>query len=162
MPTTCRRALHQGEDRGKDRHRRAHQGRAAHLPADLQRHRPEDRRQRFRPPVPGRRALQDRRPRAWRCSTRPGIRRPDVSYKIEDAVFVGDTLFMPDYGTARADFPGGDAHQLYRSIKRLLRAAPGNAPIHVPRLQGARPRRLCLGDNGSAEARRECARPRTA
>ena len=43
-----------------------------------------------------------------------------VSYEIEDAVFVGDTLFMLDYGTARADFPGGDAHQLYRSIKRLL------------------------------------------
>jgi glyoxylase-like metal-dependent hydrolase (beta-lactamase superfamily II) len=36
-------------------------------------------------------------------------------------VFVGDTLFMPDYGTARADFPGGDAGQLYRSIQRLLR-----------------------------------------
>ena len=43
-----------------------------------------------------------------------------VSYEIEDAVFVGDTLFMLDYGTARADFSGGDAHQLYRSIKRLL------------------------------------------
>ena len=44
----------------------------------------------------------------------------DVSYKIEEAVLVGDTLFMPDYGTARTDFPGGDAHKLYRSIKRLL------------------------------------------
>jgi glyoxylase-like metal-dependent hydrolase (beta-lactamase superfamily II) len=43
---------------------------------------------------------------------------------MEDAVFVGDTLFMPDYGTARADFPGGDAHQLYRSIKRLLALPP--------------------------------------
>ena len=40
----------------------------------------------------------------------PGHTPADVSYKIEDAVFVGDTLFMPDYGTARADFPGGDAH----------------------------------------------------
>ena len=50
----------------------------------------------------------------------PGHTPADISYKIEDAVFVGDTLFMPDYGTARADFPGGDAHQLYRSIKRLL------------------------------------------
>ena len=50
----------------------------------------------------------------------PGHTPADVSYKIEDAVFVGDTLFMPDYGTARADFPGGDAHRLYRSIKRLL------------------------------------------
>ncbi len=50
----------------------------------------------------------------------PGHTPADVSYKIGDAVFVGDTLFMPDYGTARADFPGGDAHQLYRSIRRLL------------------------------------------
>ena len=39
-------------------------------------------------------------------------------------MFVGDTLFMPDYGTARADFPGGDAHQLYRSIHRLLALPP--------------------------------------
>src|SRR5690606_10466490 len=44
----------------------------------------------------------------------------DVAYRIGDAVFVGDTLFMPDYGTARADFPGGDARTLYRSIRRLL------------------------------------------
>ena len=51
----------------------------------------------------------------------PGHTPADISYKIGDAVFVGDTLFMPDYGTARADFPGGDARQLYRSIQRLLR-----------------------------------------
>lgn len=44
----------------------------------------------------------------------------DVAYRIGDAAFVGDTLFMPDYGTARADFPGGDARTLYRSIRRLL------------------------------------------
>ncbi len=50
----------------------------------------------------------------------PGHTPADVAYKIEDAVFVGDTLFMPDYGTARADFPGGNARALYRSIKRLL------------------------------------------
>src|SRR5690606_22642510 len=43
-----------------------------------------------------------------------------VSYRIGDAVFIGDTLFMPDYGTARTDFPGGDARLLYRSIRRLL------------------------------------------
>jgi glyoxylase-like metal-dependent hydrolase (beta-lactamase superfamily II) len=54
----------------------------------------------------------------------PGHTPADVSYKIEEAVFVGDTLFMPDYGTARADFPGGDAHKLYRSIKRLLALRP--------------------------------------
>jgi glyoxylase-like metal-dependent hydrolase (beta-lactamase superfamily II) len=50
----------------------------------------------------------------------PGHTPADVSYKIGDAIFVGDTLFMPDYGTARADFPGGDAAQLYRSIQKLL------------------------------------------
>ena len=50
----------------------------------------------------------------------PGHTPADVAYKVGDAVFVGDTLFMPDYGTARADFPGGDARQLYRSIKRLM------------------------------------------
>lgn len=54
----------------------------------------------------------------------PGHTPADISYKIDDAVFVGDTLFMPDYGTARADFPGGDAHQLYRSIKRLQALPP--------------------------------------
>ena len=50
----------------------------------------------------------------------PGHTPADVAYKIEDAVFVGDTLFMPDYGTARADFPGGDADKLYNSMQRLL------------------------------------------
>jgi glyoxylase-like metal-dependent hydrolase (beta-lactamase superfamily II) len=50
----------------------------------------------------------------------PGHTPACVSYRIGDAVFVGDTMFMPDYGTARADFPGGDARTLYRSIKRLL------------------------------------------
>jgi glyoxylase-like metal-dependent hydrolase (beta-lactamase superfamily II) len=50
----------------------------------------------------------------------PGHTPADVAYRIEDAVFVGDTLFMPDYGTARADFPGGDARRLYASIQRLL------------------------------------------
>jgi len=50
----------------------------------------------------------------------PGHTPADISYRIEDAVFVGDTLFMPDYGTARADFPGGDAHKLYNSIRKLM------------------------------------------
>ena len=50
----------------------------------------------------------------------PGHTPADLTYLIGDAAFVGDTLFMPDYGTARADFPGGDARQLYRSIRRLL------------------------------------------
>ncbi|MGB1239111.1 MAG: MBL fold metallo-hydrolase [Pseudomonadales bacterium] len=50
----------------------------------------------------------------------PGHTPACMSYQFGDAVFVGDTLFMPDYGTARCDFPGGDARQLYRSIQRLL------------------------------------------
>jgi glyoxylase-like metal-dependent hydrolase (beta-lactamase superfamily II) len=54
----------------------------------------------------------------------PGHTPADVAYRIGDVVFVGDTLFMPDYGTARADFPGGDARQLYRSIQRLLTLPP--------------------------------------
>ncbi|MEZ5829078.1 MAG: MBL fold metallo-hydrolase [Hyphomicrobiales bacterium] len=54
----------------------------------------------------------------------PGHTPADIAYKIGDAVFVGDTLFMPDFGTARADFPGGDARTLYRSIKRLLAMPP--------------------------------------
>jgi glyoxylase-like metal-dependent hydrolase (beta-lactamase superfamily II) len=55
----------------------------------------------------------------------PGHTPACVSYHAgNDAVFVGDTLFMPDYGTARADFPGGDAHALYRSIQRILRLPP--------------------------------------
>ncbi|MBY0321548.1 MAG: MBL fold metallo-hydrolase [Reyranella sp.] len=54
----------------------------------------------------------------------PGHTPADVAYRVDDAVFVGDTIFMPDYGTARTDFPGGDAATLYRSIRRLL-SLPG-------------------------------------
>jgi len=54
----------------------------------------------------------------------PGHTPADVAYRIGDAVFVGDTIFMPDYGTARTDFPGGDAPTLYRSIRRLLSLPP--------------------------------------
>jgi glyoxylase-like metal-dependent hydrolase (beta-lactamase superfamily II) len=50
----------------------------------------------------------------------PGHTPADLAYVIGDALFTGDTLFMPDYGTARADFPGGDARMLYRSIRRLM------------------------------------------
>ena len=55
----------------------------------------------------------------------PGHTPADIAYKIGDAVFVGDTLFMPDFGTARADFLGGNARSPYRSIKRLLALPPG-------------------------------------
>jgi glyoxylase-like metal-dependent hydrolase (beta-lactamase superfamily II) len=60
----------------------------------------------------------------------PGHTPADVAYRVtdpagaSDAVFVGDTLFMPAAGTARCDFPGGDAHQLYRSVRRLLALPP--------------------------------------
>ena len=50
----------------------------------------------------------------------PGHTPACLTYRIGDAAFVGDTLFMPDYGTARCDFPGGDARRLYRSMRRIL------------------------------------------
>ena len=50
----------------------------------------------------------------------PGHTPACMAFHVGDAVFVGDTLFMPDVGTARCDFPGGDAHSLYRSMRRLL------------------------------------------
>ena len=50
----------------------------------------------------------------------PGHTPACGSYRVEDNIFVGDTLFMPDFGTARCDFPGGDARTLYRSIRRIL------------------------------------------
>ena len=54
----------------------------------------------------------------------PGHTPACLTYLVEDAAFVGDTLFMPDYGTARSDFPGGDARTLYRSIRRVLDLPP--------------------------------------
>lgn len=54
----------------------------------------------------------------------PGHTPACVSYRIGDAVFVGDTIFMPDFGTARTDFPGGSARTLYRSIRRILDLPP--------------------------------------
>ena len=60
----------------------------------------------------------------------PGHTPACVSYRIGDAVFTGDTLFMPDYGTARTDFPGGDARTLYRSIRRIL-ALPDATRVFV-------------------------------
>jgi glyoxylase-like metal-dependent hydrolase (beta-lactamase superfamily II) len=54
----------------------------------------------------------------------PGHTPADIAYRIGDDVFVGDTLFMHDYGTARTDFPGGDAHHLWSSMQRLLALPP--------------------------------------
>jgi len=60
----------------------------------------------------------------------PGHTPACMTYLIGDAAFVGDTLFMPDYGTARADFPGGDARTLYRSIQKIL-ALPDNTRLFM-------------------------------
>jgi glyoxylase-like metal-dependent hydrolase (beta-lactamase superfamily II) len=60
----------------------------------------------------------------------PGHTPACISYLVGDAALVGDTLFMPDSGTARCDFPGGDAYQLYRSIRRLL-ALPEQTRLFV-------------------------------
>ncbi len=54
----------------------------------------------------------------------PGHTPACMTYLAEDAAFIGDTMFMPDYGTARADFPGGDARVLYRSIRKILALPP--------------------------------------
>jgi len=54
----------------------------------------------------------------------PGHTPADMAYLVDAAIFVGDTLFMPDVGSARADFPGGDAHVLYRSMRRILALPP--------------------------------------
>ena len=71
----------------------------------------------------------------------PGHTPADMAYLIGDAAFVGDSLFMPDGGTARCDFPGGDAAQLYRSIQRLLACppAPGCTCATTTRRPGATP-----------------------
>jgi glyoxylase-like metal-dependent hydrolase (beta-lactamase superfamily II) len=60
----------------------------------------------------------------------PGHTPADMAYLIDGSVFVGDTLFMPDVGSARADFPGGDAHQLYASMHKLL-ALPPETTMYV-------------------------------
>jgi glyoxylase-like metal-dependent hydrolase (beta-lactamase superfamily II) len=60
----------------------------------------------------------------------PGHTPADMAYSIGDAVFAGDTLFMPDVGTARCDFPGGDARTLYRSVRRLL-GLPGETRLFM-------------------------------
>jgi glyoxylase-like metal-dependent hydrolase (beta-lactamase superfamily II) len=60
----------------------------------------------------------------------PGHTPAHIYWQIEDALFVGDTLFMPDYGTARCDFPGGSAEQLYDSIQRIY-SLPGSTRLFM-------------------------------
>ena len=70
----------------------------------------------------------------------PGHTLASVTYVIGDAAFVHDTLFMPDSGTARADFPGGDARSLWRSIQALLTLPDDTARLHGSRLPAGRTR----------------------
>ncbi|WJV63378.1 MBL fold metallo-hydrolase [Pectobacteriaceae bacterium CE70] len=60
----------------------------------------------------------------------PGHTPADMAFHIDDAIFLGDTLFMPDVGTARCDFPGGDAQALYRSISKIL-SFPADTRLYV-------------------------------
>lgn len=60
----------------------------------------------------------------------PGHTPACVTFLVNGSAFVGDTLFMPDYGSARTDFPGGDAHRLYQSIRRIL-ALPGSTKLYM-------------------------------
>jgi glyoxylase-like metal-dependent hydrolase (beta-lactamase superfamily II) len=61
----------------------------------------------------------------------PGHTRDSLAYLIGDALFTGDSLFMPDAGTARCDFPGGDAATLYRSIRHLYDTLPDTTRVFV-------------------------------
>ncbi len=95
----------------------------------------------------------------------PGHTPADMAYVVDGAVLVGDTLFMPDVGTARADFPGGDAQTLYRSIRRLLALPPetrmfvchdyppqGRSPAWETTVAGQRARNIHVHDGiGEAE-----------
>ena len=78
----------------------------------------------------------------------PGHTPADIVYRIEDAAFVGDTLFMPDFGTARADFPGGDARTLYRSIQKVLSLPPETCTGWKPKHSSA-PSKHCRPTPGA-------------
>ena len=95
----------------------------------------------------------------------PGHTPGCVSYRFEELVFVGDTLFMPDYGTARCDFPGGDARTLYRSVQRLLSLPDhtklfmchdygpgGRAPAYLTTVAEQRSRNVHLGGGITEDA----------
>ena len=87
----------------------------------------------------------------------PGHTPADMAYIVGDTAFIGDTMFMPDYGTARADFPGGNAS---RSISRSAvdEVSGRNARLPLPRLQGAEPREFRLGNHDARRTNRQCAR----
>ena len=91
---------------------------------------------------------------ALRCRVlaTPGHTPSCASYLVGDACFVGDTLFMPDSGTARCDFPGGDAARLYASIQRIL-ALPGETRLFVGHDYGAGGGRAFAWETTVAEQR---------
>lgn len=80
----------------------------------------------------------------------PGHTPACITFVIEDAVFVGDTLFMPDAGTARCDFPGGNAHTLYQSIQKIL-SLPENYTIYICHDYGAKSREHVANTTSVAE-----------
>jgi glyoxylase-like metal-dependent hydrolase (beta-lactamase superfamily II) len=119
-----RRALPAQAAGRQDRHRRGHHQRAGRVQENLQPGaRVPPRRQPVRPPAEGRRDVCHRRADRAAMSV-PGHTPACMAYQVDDAVFVGDTLFMPDVGTARCDFPGGNAHTLYQSTRKLLSLPP--------------------------------------
>lgn len=83
----------------------------------------------------------------------PGHTPACVTYLIGDAAFVGDALFMPDYGTARTDFPGGDARRLFRSIQRIL-ALPSSTRMFVGHDYGTPDRKRFAWETTVEEQRR--------
>ena len=83
----------------------------------------------------------------------PGHTPACMTYVIGDAAFVGDTLFMPDYGTARCDFPGGDAHTLYRSVQKLF-ALPDATRMFMCHDYGTQDRKEFLFETTVGEQRR--------
>ncbi|MGP9645235.1 MULTISPECIES: hypothetical protein [unclassified Halomonas] len=70
----------------------------------------------------------------------PGHTLASITYVIGDAAFVHDTLFQPDFGTAWADFPGGDAQALWHSIQQILALPRQHPPVYRPRLYAGWPR----------------------
>jgi len=80
----------------------------------------------------------------------PGHTPACVTYIIDGAAFVGDTLFMPDYGSARTDFPGGDARQLYQSIRRIL-ALPAETTLYMCHDYGTQTRKTFACETTVAE-----------
>jgi glyoxylase-like metal-dependent hydrolase (beta-lactamase superfamily II) len=83
----------------------------------------------------------------------PGHTPACVTYLVGDAAFVGDALFMPDYGTARTDFPGGDARRLFRSIQRIL-ALPSSTRMFVGHDYGTPDRKRFAWETTVEEQRR--------